>query len=97
MWNIVIHRYVLSEDFKGIDPHSRRIILKSIHKKLSQDPERYGSPLSGEYKGYWKLRVGDFRVVYRIVKDKVLVVVIKIGIRRDDRIYRELIHRLKKM
>jgi mRNA interferase RelE/StbE len=97
MWNIVIHRLVLNEDFKRADPSSRRLILKSIYKKLSKDPESYGNPLLGEYKGYWKLRVAHYRVIYRIIKSQVMVVVIKVGIRRDDEIYNELIHRLKKL
>ena len=88
---------VLSEDFKRIDPPSRRLILKSIYKKLSKDPESYGSPLSGEYKGYWKLKVGYYRVIYRIIRSQVMVIVIKVGIRRDGEIYNELIHRLKKL
>ena len=97
MWNVVIHKLVLTEDFKKIDLPSRRLILKSIYKKLTKDPESYGSPLSEEYKGYWKLRVAHYRVIYRIVKDKVMVVVIKVGIRRDDRVYIDLIHRLNRI
>lgn len=97
MWIVVIHKLVLSEDFKKIDLSSRRLILKSIYKKLTKDPESYGSPLSGGYKGYWKLRVAHYRVIYRIVKDQVMVIVIKVGIRRDDKIYNEFIHRLKKI
>lgn len=97
MWDVIVHKLVLTEDLKKIDPSSKRLILKSIHKKLTHDPENYGSPLSVEYKGYWKLRVGDYRVIYKIVKDKILVMVIKVGIRRDGKIYKELIYRLKKM
>jgi mRNA interferase RelE/StbE len=97
LWNVVIHRLVLSDDFKRVDPPSRRLILKSIYKKLSKDPESYGSPLSGEYGGYWKLRVAHYRVIYRIIKNQVMVIVIKVGIRRDGEIYNELIHRLKKL
>lgn len=97
MWNVVIHKLVLSEDFKRIDPPSRRLILKSIYRKLSRDPEGYGSPLSGECRGYWKLRVAHYRVIYRIIKNQIMVIVIKVGIRRDNEIYNELIHRLKKL
>ena len=97
MWNVVIHKLVLIEDFKKIDLPSRRLILKSIYKKLTKDPESYGSPLSGEYRGYWKLKVAHYRVIYRIIKNQVIVIVIKVGIRRDGEIYNELIHRLKKL
>lgn len=97
MWNIIIHKLVLSEDFKRIDIPSRRLILKSIYKKLTKDPEGYGAPLLAEYKGCWKLKVAHYRVIYKIVKYKVMVMVIKVGIRRDDKIYNELFYRLKKL
>jgi len=97
MWNVVIHKLVLTKDFKKVDLLSRRLIIKSIYKKLTKDPESYGSPLSEGYKGYWKLRVAHYRVIYRIVKDQVMVVVIKVGIRRDGKIYTDLIYRLKKI
>lgn len=97
MWQISLHRLVLEEDFKSIDKHTRKIILKLVFKKLSQDPENYGSPLSGSFKGYWKLRAGDYRVIYRIVKEKILVLVIKVGIRRDEKVYKDLINRLNKL
>lgn len=97
MWKVVIHQLVLKEDFKKVDVPSRRLILKAIYKKLTKDPESYGSPLSYGYKGYWKLRVAHYRVVYKIVNDEVLVMVIKVGIRRDGAVYRDLIGRLKKL
>ena len=77
MWDVIIHKLVLGEDFKRVDPPSRRLILKSIYKKLGKDPESYGSPLSGEYRGYWKLRVAHYRVIYRMIKNQVMVIVIK--------------------
>lgn len=78
MWNVVIHKLVLNDDFKRVDPSSRRLIFKSIYKKLSKDPESYGSPLSGEYKGYRKLKVAHYRVVYRIIKKQIMIVVIDV-------------------
>ncbi|MCK4244589.1 MAG: type II toxin-antitoxin system RelE/ParE family toxin [Candidatus Omnitrophica bacterium] len=97
MWHVKIHRLVIEEDFKKIDFSEQLYILRTIRKKLSLDPESYGKPLRGEFKGYWRLSVGDFRVIYRIIKNKILVLVIKIGIRRDARVYEELFFRLKKL
>jgi mRNA interferase RelE/StbE len=34
---------------------------------LTTAPERYGVPLTGSLRGYWKLRVGDYRVVFKII------------------------------
>ncbi len=97
MWQIKLHPLVLREDLKSIDPHEQKIILKAIHKKLSHDPEAYGKALGGGFAGYWRLRVEDYRVIYRIVKDEVVVLAVKVGIRKDDRIYQEFFARLRKL
>ena len=36
-------------------------------------PHQYGEPLRKTLKGYWKLRVGDYRVVFKVVKSEVLI------------------------
>ncbi len=97
MWQIKINPLVLLEDFKNIDLPQQRNILRTIHKKLSVNPKAYGKPLTGEFSGYWRLRIGDYRVVYRILNDQVVVLVIKVGIRKDDRVYRELFSRLRRL
>jgi mRNA interferase RelE/StbE len=96
-WKIKIHRLVLEEDFKSIGRSEQEIILKNIRKKLSVDPEGYGKALLGELRGYWRLRVGDYRVIYKIQRDIIQVLVIKVGIRRDEAVYKEFFFRLKKL
>ena len=97
MWQVKFHHLVISEDFKNIPPVYQERILKIIDRKLSLDPQAYGKPLRGNLSGYWRLRVEDYRVVYRIVKDKIVVLVIKVGIRKDDKVYEELLLRLRKI
>ena len=97
MWLIKIHRLVLKEDFKKIPADEQKQILRTIQKKLSLEPSLYGKPLGGEFSGYFRLRVGDYRAVYKIIKDEIVVLVIKVGIRRDDTVYKELFRRLKKI
>ena len=97
IWQIKIHPLVVHEDFKTIVSFQQKTILQAIQKKLSLDPHNYGKPLSGEFQGYWRLRVGDYRVVYRIIKEQIVVLVIKIGIRKDDQVYQELFSRLRKL
>ena len=97
MWEVKIHPLVLTEDLKGLDLRLRRKIFHAIQEKLTTDPENYGKPLVGEFKGYYRLRVEDYRIIYRIVKKEIQVLVLKIGIRRDDEVYRELFKRLRKL
>ncbi|OGF46899.1 MAG: addiction module antitoxin RelB, partial [Candidatus Firestonebacteria bacterium RIFOXYA2_FULL_40_8] len=65
-------------------------IKTAIELRLTVHPEKYGLPLRNTLKGYWKIRVGDYRVVYQI-KEKAIVV--KAIMHRKD-IYKEVFSRL---
>ena len=54
------------QDLKPIPAETRRRIARPIDARLATAPERYGVPLTGSLRGYWKLRVGDYRVVFKI-------------------------------
>mgnify|MGYP001603520701 CR=1 FL=1 len=41
-------------------------ITRAADERLSQAPDRYGERLRKALKGFWKLRVGDHRVIYEI-------------------------------
>lgn len=97
MWQIKIHRLVIDEDFKKINEHDRSVIFKTIYKKLSIAPEKHGSPLRGGLKGYRKLKVSHYRAVYKIEKEIIRVLVLKVGMRRDEEVYSEMLLRIKKL
>lgn len=97
MWQIKIHHLVVDEDFKKISRHDQSIILKTIYKKLSVSPEKYGVPLRSELKGYWKLKISHYRVVYKIERDIVKVLVLKVGMRRDEEVYKEMLLRIQRL
>jgi mRNA interferase RelE/StbE len=97
MWQVKIHRLVLEEDFKQIDKAAQKAVLKAIYKKLSLDPDHYGAPLKGDLKQYRKLKIMDYRVIYLVQKQEVKVLVLKVGLRRDDEVYREMLLRMKKI
>ena len=54
-------------------------------------PEIYGEPLRGTLKQSWKLRVGDWRIGYIIVKKIVKIIIIG----HRSRIYEEFERRIK--
>lgn len=51
-------------DIRKLPPGVRHRIEVELDR-LIDDP-RSGDPLHGDWKGYWKLRVGEYRIVYRI-------------------------------
>ena len=66
-------------------------IRKAIEERVLLDPAQYGDPLRRSLKGYRKLRVGDYRVIYRVEKNHVIV--LKIGHRKE--VYSNVFLRLK--
>ncbi|NCN24053.1 MAG: type II toxin-antitoxin system RelE/ParE family toxin [Candidatus Pacebacteria bacterium CG10_big_fil_rev_8_21_14_0_10_42_12] len=54
--------------------------------KLVLDP-MIGKPLKGSLKDFWSLRIGNYRVIYYIQKDKLLIMVFDVRHRRE--VYRQ--------
>ena len=74
-------------------------VQRQVHQKilrLKKDPRpTSASPLHGEdHKGFWKLRSGDYRVIYKIQDKTLVVIVVKVGDRKD--IYKRLRRMLSK-
>ena len=61
------------DDLRRLPANVRERILTAVEKRLAQAPDRYGQRLRQSLRGYWKLRVGDHRVVYEIVGREVRV------------------------
>lgn len=67
---------------KALERIEKSIRLRIIEKlrELGDRPERIGKPL--KYSDFWSLRVGDYRAIYEINRDKNQVVVLFIGHRK---------------
>ncbi len=76
-----------NKDYERIPVAIRAIIKKVIEKKLTVDPVNFGKPLRYSLKGYRRLRVGEYRVIYKIDEDRVIVIIVDIDHRKD--IYEE--------
>jgi mRNA interferase RelE/StbE len=83
-YTIKYHHLVKSEDMPKLDSTIKARIRKAIETRLIIAPEEYGEPLRRTLKGYWKLRVGDYRVVFRVVGDEITV----LGIRHRRDVYK---------
>lgn len=56
--------------------------LEIVEGVLAADPHS-GRPLTGVYKGLWKYRLGDYRIIYRIEGDRLAIFVLRIRHRKD--------------
>ena len=70
------HPKVVEDDLPNIPTNMRERLSRSIKTRLTSAPERYGAPLRGSLRGYWKLRVGDYRAVFRVVGSEVWILAV---------------------
>ncbi len=77
-------------DYLNFDGSSLKAIESAL-KKLEVSPDLRGAPLAGNLSGLRKLPAGktQFRIVYRLYPDLLLVYVIGIGHRRNNEVYLE--------
>ena len=76
IWTILYHPAVVKKDIPVLPLLAAKRIKKAIEEKLTTNPLLYGFPLHGSLKNLFKLRAGDWRVVYSIRDKHVLILVI---------------------
>jgi mRNA interferase RelE/StbE len=67
---------------RKLDPPGRRRVQAAIDL-LAEDPRPPGARQLVGGAGEWRVRTGDFRIIYDIQNEELLVLVVKVGHRRD--------------
>ena len=75
-FEVFYHTKVVKEDIASLSLVWRDKIKFAIEEKLTIAPDFFGKPLRRSLRGYRKLRVGDYRVVFRIDGKKVYILAI---------------------
>ncbi len=74
------------KDLAKLDGAGRDRVLRFLAKRIEggDDPRKLGEALKGPVVGrYWKYRVGDYRIICDLQGDMLLVLVVRVGHRRD--------------
>ena len=80
-YTIEFEESVIREDIPAIQQPYKEQIKTAIRERLTQEPVKLGKPLRYSLFGYRSLRIGDWRVIYKISGS--VVKIIKIGNRKD--------------
>ena len=74
-----------SRDLKKLGRDAQAAILTYLRQRIatSDNPRRFGHALTGDKKGFWRYRVGDYRIVAAIEDNRFVVVVVAVGHRRE--------------
>jgi mRNA interferase RelE/StbE len=73
------------KELKKLGPQAQRLILAYLDERVAggEDPRAFGKALKGDLAGLWRYRVGDFRLIFSIEDQRLVVLVLKVGHRRD--------------
>lgn len=74
-----------AKELKALDRTVAARIVRTLEQRVakSDDPRALGAALAGEHAGYWRWRIGDYRVVARIEDERVTVLVVRVAHRRE--------------
>lgn len=84
VWKIKLNPKV-EKDLKKLDKTIQKKILAYLKEKiaLQQNPRLFGKGLQGDKQGLWRYRVGDYRVICKILDDELVILVIKTAHRKN--------------
>jgi mRNA interferase RelE/StbE len=72
-------------ELNRLDKPIRGRILKFLYERVGKldDPRRIGQRLQGRLSEFWKYRVGDYRLICSLEDDRLVVLVLRVGHRRE--------------
>ena len=73
------------KELKKLDKQTRALIFGWIEKNLvdCENPRQHGKGLTANRSGQWRYRIGDYRLIAEIQDDKVIILVLTVGHRRE--------------
>ena len=72
----------------ALDPVIRDRLDRFLEAGVTRNPRRVGKALEGRLKGFWRYKIGSYRILCRIEDERFVVVVVAVGHR--DHIYKGL-------
>jgi addiction module RelE/StbE family toxin len=74
---------VIKKHIPALSSSAKKLIKRAIEERLMVDPIGFGKPLRYSLKGHRRLRVSDYRIVYRIEPEIKTVLIVAIKHRKD--------------
>jgi mRNA interferase RelE/StbE len=83
-WTIEIAR-TAERQIRKLDRLAQVSIIRFLRERVqpADDPRQWGKPLHGERRGLWRYRVGDYRMICDIEDERVTVLVLEVGHRKN--------------
>ncbi|TLG77518.1 type II toxin-antitoxin system RelE family toxin [Culicoidibacter larvae] len=73
------------KELKKLDKPQQALLMAWIKKNLQncENPRISGKALKGNKSAYWRYRIGSYRIITELVDERLLIIIINIGHRKD--------------
>ena len=73
------------KEFRKLDKYTQKMIRAGINKNLveTENPRLHGKGLTANRSGQWRYRIGDYRLICNINDNKLIILALSVGHRRD--------------
>jgi mRNA interferase RelE/StbE len=84
IWRVEITR-TAEKQIQKLNRTAQETIIRFLRERLqpADNPRQWGKPLHGDKGGLWRYRVGDYRLICDIQDEQVVVLVLRVGHRKD--------------
>jgi mRNA interferase RelE/StbE len=83
-WRVEISRSA-EKQIQKLDRSAQGLIIRFLRERVqaADNPRQWGKPLHGDKGGLWRYRVGDYRLICEMQDERVTVLVVRVGHRKD--------------
>lgn len=71
------------DDLERLPKKDADAIFQKVERYLVQNPRQLGEALTGNLSGLHRYRIREYRVIYRITEERLIITVIRIGHRKE--------------
>jgi mRNA interferase RelE/StbE len=81
----VLYTAQAAKQLKKLDQQTAKLIYAWIEKNLEgcENPRRLGKALAANHSNQWRYRIGDYRLLADIIDEKITILILSVGHRRD--------------
>jgi mRNA interferase RelE/StbE len=71
------------KELKNISPEIAERIKNKVKNHLVNAPKDLGTPMTGNYRGFYRYKIGDYRVIYKIYEARIEILIVQVGHRKN--------------